>query len=285
MGNGDWASFGTDEHAVLVALPDGLDFVEARLVQQRGVDGEPGRYSSRSRHANRGSRSRCSAASDGDDATASHYCSQPWNCSAATDAAADSRSAARTESAIRRIVVAAGGYSRLSQLRGAHLAQDRSARAVDVGERTGRDPVQRRRGQPASTELRPGASLRGSPRHSPGRCPVRARARRRRLHQSEPLRPGEPAARRPLHQRADDLRPAPPPPQGPHPPNRAHQPLPPHPDGTRSAIFYTKLYQRLLGPLLAAQAPPVKPELRAALKVIAHTVDDYISRARINAAA
>jgi hypothetical protein len=116
MGNGDWASFGTDEHAVLVALPDGLDFVEARLVQQRGVDGEPGRYSSRSRHANRGSRSRCSAASDGDDATAPHHCSQPRNCSAATDAAADSRSAARTESAIRRIVVAAGGYSRLSQL-------------------------------------------------------------------------------------------------------------------------------------------------------------------------
>jgi hypothetical protein len=114
MGNGDWASFGTDEHAVLVALPEGLDFVEVR--SSAVWTAKPGRYSSRSRHANRGSRSRCSAASDGDDATAPHHCSQPRNCSAATDAAADSRSAARTESAIRRIVVAAGGYSRLSQL-------------------------------------------------------------------------------------------------------------------------------------------------------------------------
>jgi hypothetical protein len=47
------------------------------------------------------------------------------------------------------------------------------------------------------TALTPGgptnrsASLRGSPRHGPGRHPLRAGARHRRLHQSEPLRPRE----------------------------------------------------------------------------------------------
>jgi hypothetical protein len=57
------------------------------------------------------------------------------------------------------------------------------------------------------------------------------------------------------------------------------------PDGVRWALFYTKLYERLLGPLLAAEAPPANLELRRALKVIDHAVDDYVDRARIRAAA
>src|SRR6185437_2564039 len=39
-------------------------------------------------------------------------------------------------------------------------------------------------------------------------------------------------------------------------------------DGIRVAVFYTKLQKRLLRPLLAADQPPVIPELRQALRVI-----------------
>ena len=37
------------------------------------------------------------------------------------------------------------------------------------------------------------------------------------------------------------------------------------PDGQRVAIFYTKVHDRLLRPLLAADAPPAPPDLRDAL--------------------
>lgn len=57
------------------------------------------------------------------------------------------------------------------------------------------------------------------------------------------------------------------------------------PDGVRWAIFYTKLHNRLLGPLLAADQPPAPIELRRALKVIDTTIDTYIDRARLKAAA
>jgi hypothetical protein len=57
------------------------------------------------------------------------------------------------------------------------------------------------------------------------------------------------------------------------------------PEGVRWALFYTKLYQRLLAPLLAADAPPASLELRGALKVIDRTIDHYIDRARIKPAA
>ena len=57
------------------------------------------------------------------------------------------------------------------------------------------------------------------------------------------------------------------------------------PEGVRVAIFYTKLHDRLLGPLLAADHPPAPPELRHALGVIDRSIDGYVARARLKAAA
>ena len=57
------------------------------------------------------------------------------------------------------------------------------------------------------------------------------------------------------------------------------------PDGVRWAVFYTKLYDRLLGPLLAADQPPAPAEVRAALRTLDRSVDDYIDQARIRPAA
>ena len=57
------------------------------------------------------------------------------------------------------------------------------------------------------------------------------------------------------------------------------------PDGQRIAIFYTKLYNRLLRPLAAADQPASPPALRQALTVINDHVDDYIARARLKPAA
>jgi hypothetical protein len=57
------------------------------------------------------------------------------------------------------------------------------------------------------------------------------------------------------------------------------------PDGQRLAIFYTKLHNRLLRPLAAADQPQAPPELRQALAVIDHHVDDYIARAPLKPAA
>jgi hypothetical protein len=53
------------------------------------------------------------------------------------------------------------------------------------------------------------------------------------------------------------------------------------PDGIKFAVFYTKLHNRLLRPLMAADQPQAPPELRQALDVISQHVDDYISRARL----
>jgi hypothetical protein len=55
------------------------------------------------------------------------------------------------------------------------------------------------------------------------------------------------------------------------------------PDGIRVALFYTKLHDRLLRPLLAADHPPAPPELRQALRVLDRTVDDYVVNSRIAA--
>jgi hypothetical protein len=55
------------------------------------------------------------------------------------------------------------------------------------------------------------------------------------------------------------------------------------PDGIRVALFYTKLHDRLLRPLLAADYPPAPPELRRALQVVELTVDDYVVNSRIAA--
>ena len=57
------------------------------------------------------------------------------------------------------------------------------------------------------------------------------------------------------------------------------------PDGQRVAIFYTKIYQRLLRPLLAADTPPAPPDLRAALSTIDRHVNAYIDHARLRSAA
>lgn len=55
------------------------------------------------------------------------------------------------------------------------------------------------------------------------------------------------------------------------------------PDGLRVALFYTKVHDRLLRPLLAADAPPAPPPLRHALRTIDHHVDDYLAQARLTA--
>jgi predicted MarR family transcription regulator len=52
-------------------------------------------------------------------------------------------------------------------------------------------------------------------------------------------------------------------------------------DGIRIAIFYTKIYNRLLIPLTAADQPQAPPELRQALRTVDRHVDDYINRARL----
>jgi Mn-dependent DtxR family transcriptional regulator len=57
------------------------------------------------------------------------------------------------------------------------------------------------------------------------------------------------------------------------------------PDGLRFAIFYTKVHDRVLRPLMAGDQPQAPPPLRAAL----HTLDTEVTRrlaaARLPAAA
>jgi hypothetical protein len=53
------------------------------------------------------------------------------------------------------------------------------------------------------------------------------------------------------------------------------------PDGIKAAIFYTKLHNRLLRPLLAADQPQAPPELRAALRTIDQHISSYITQARL----
>ena len=57
------------------------------------------------------------------------------------------------------------------------------------------------------------------------------------------------------------------------------------PDGIKMAVFYTKLHNRLLRPLMAADQPQAPPELRHALRAIDQHVDDYINQARLRKAA
>ena len=56
-------------------------------------------------------------------------------------------------------------------------------------------------------------------------------------------------------------------------------------DGIRIAVFYTKIYNRLLVPLTAANQAQAPPDLRAALSAITRHVDDYANRARLTRAA
>jgi hypothetical protein len=57
------------------------------------------------------------------------------------------------------------------------------------------------------------------------------------------------------------------------------------PDGLKVAIFYTKLHNRLLRPLLAADQPQAPANLRGALRTIDQHIEDYITRARLGHAA
>ena len=57
------------------------------------------------------------------------------------------------------------------------------------------------------------------------------------------------------------------------------------PDGVKVAVFYTKLHNRLLRPLLAADQPQAPAGLRDALHVIDQHIDHYITRARLGRAA
>ena len=57
------------------------------------------------------------------------------------------------------------------------------------------------------------------------------------------------------------------------------------PEGQRVAIFYTKVHDRLLRPLIAADAPPAPTQLRRALRVIDKHVHNYADHARLGNAA
>ena len=57
------------------------------------------------------------------------------------------------------------------------------------------------------------------------------------------------------------------------------------PEGQRVAIFYTKIHDRLLRPLLAADQPPAPADLRAALRTIDRHVDGHIDHAHLGNAA
>ena len=57
------------------------------------------------------------------------------------------------------------------------------------------------------------------------------------------------------------------------------------PDGIQFAIFYTKVHDRVLRPLLATRDQPhAPPELRAALRTIDHAVDQRLTHARLRTA-
>jgi hypothetical protein len=53
------------------------------------------------------------------------------------------------------------------------------------------------------------------------------------------------------------------------------------PEGIRVAVFYTKLRNRLLRPLLDADKPPAKIEIRQALNTLENAVADYLHSARL----
>ena len=52
-------------------------------------------------------------------------------------------------------------------------------------------------------------------------------------------------------------------------------------DGIRVAVFYTKLQNRLLRPLLNANKPPAAIEIRRALTTLEHAVNEYVHQARL----
>ena len=57
------------------------------------------------------------------------------------------------------------------------------------------------------------------------------------------------------------------------------------PDGLAFAVFYTKVHDRVLSPLFAADQPQAPPELRAALHTLDLHIDQRLAHARLPAAA
>jgi hypothetical protein len=56
-------------------------------------------------------------------------------------------------------------------------------------------------------------------------------------------------------------------------------------DGIRVAVFYSKLQNRLLQPLLDANKPPATIEIRRALATLESGVNQYVHNARLTPAA
>jgi len=57
------------------------------------------------------------------------------------------------------------------------------------------------------------------------------------------------------------------------------------PEGLRAAVFYTKVHDRVLGPLLSPDRPPASQELRRAMATLDHVVASYVTAARLTLAA
>jgi hypothetical protein len=55
-------------------------------------------------------------------------------------------------------------------------------------------------------------------------------------------------------------------------------------DGLRFAVFYTKMHNRVLRPLIASDQPQAPPQLRAALHTIDHHIHQRLAHARLPAA-
>jgi hypothetical protein len=56
-------------------------------------------------------------------------------------------------------------------------------------------------------------------------------------------------------------------------------------DGLRAAVFFTKVHDRILGPLLSPDRPPAPLELRRAMSTIDHVIEHYLLSARLGTAA
>ena len=56
------------------------------------------------------------------------------------------------------------------------------------------------------------------------------------------------------------------------------------PDGTRFALFYTKLHDKIFLPLMSADHPPAPNDLRQALTTIDHHINNYLNNAQLNPA-
>jgi predicted MarR family transcription regulator len=56
-------------------------------------------------------------------------------------------------------------------------------------------------------------------------------------------------------------------------------------EGQRVALFYTKVHDRLLGPLIAADQPPAPPQLQRALATIERHIAERVEQSALGKAA